>query len=447
LTSTPAQTIEIAEGDEKNGLDFTVGSPPRARGRVLWPDGTPAAGVLVDLSGMHLPTGRTGAPRVPQRTGPDGKFKLGLGLQEGVLTGNRPLAVVATEAERGLAGYAVLADPALLLEIQLAPAAFLTVQASDPRGQPVAGVHLYGQWQTGGDNSPLLHLLEMVSDAQGHVRIGPLPAGQVWLTVSGYDEYYMGDKGWPAADGWLKLTAGEQALPPLRIDRRGLSVSGSVVDGEGRPVAGAVVAWGESSARTDDHGRFTLSGLPLRGSVFLTAVHPTQELFAGQRAEPGHGEGPPLVLQPLGNLQGQVVNAEGKPLSGVNLTIVPEGGTTMFSAGLPELLAQLRQAAGRPRLVATTNGRVEPGGVTDEAGRWRLEGLIAGAFYTVRVQYAFPGAAFFSDGAYPPVQVKPGGTTDAGQLVFKPQAQPGQEQAAPAPPRPAGGAAGPPPRG
>ena len=68
-----------------------------------------------------------------------------------------------------------------------------------------------------------------------------------------------------------------------------LAVSGTVIDPDSRPIAGALVKLGAHSARTDDGGRFTLSGVA-RQNAWLRIDAPAHRL----------AERPLFLMEPLG---------------------------------------------------------------------------------------------------------------------------------------------------
>ena len=450
---TPAtRIVEAAEGDQKEGLDFTLAltpPPPHVKGQVLLPDGAPAAGVTVGMSDQYgfWDNPEYQRQRFSTRTGPDGSYDLEVGSRwsEG---DHEDAAVVAMKPDQGLIGWAPVRNPALPLEVRLVPGAYLTTQVSDPQDRPLAGVHFPARWSTGDDLSPRITVPEAVSDEQGHVRVGPFPAGQVELHLGEADAPYVVDDAWvQMEENPPVVAAGEQhALPPLHLDRRGRTVSGSVVDADGRPVAGALVECADNprlAARTDEHGLFTLTGLALHGALSLAAVHPTQDLFAAQTVVPAHEDHPRLVLQPLGDIKGQVVDVKGKPLPGAGVVL---SGEHVRWREPVALVLQLQQAVGRPLSAGAPRPDNGQWLLTDAHGRWQIDGVIAGPAYTLRLWSPdAPGDEGHTWIDYPNIQIKPGELIDTGPLVFKPQPEEGE--AGPFPPLPGPGAAGPAPKG
>ena len=206
-----------------------------------------------------------------------------------------------------------------------------------------------------------------------------------------------------AAAGHLELR--KQALRPgdgteLRLQPAAV-LAGEVVDGAGRPVAGAMLwtplSWGASaSAWSGRDGRFRLAGLLPDGVYHLTV---TGEGFARtsarlRTAAAGRAPVPARVVLDAGRaLAGQVVDGEGQPLPGAELTLRrPLEGDN----GWGELPADAEE----PRRAAA-----------DRRGRFRIPGV--NGRYDLAIRR--PGAAQVEL----PVEIAPGaGDVDLGPLVL-----------------------------
>ena len=176
------------------------------------------------------------------------------------------------------------------------------------------------------------------------------------------------------------------------------SVSGQVVDPDGRLVADARVALGPNLVKTDEQGAFTMK-VPEGGTKaswtavkrgYLPAVEPPSAAV-----EAGTADGSEFVLLKLGPpppaIEGRVVDRRGEPLAGIK--VWPAELT--FFARIEEVPAQveglLAGAAGRPeveKILRSIGPDANPQEVlmgtpttfwpfvkTDDAGRFRLEGL------------------------------------------------------------------------
>jgi protocatechuate 3,4-dioxygenase beta subunit len=136
------------------------------------------------------------------------------------------------------------------------------------------------------------------------------------------------------------ITAGKEPASPLRVafGAPPPPLAGRVVDAVSRePVAGAFV-WGEDPAafaRTDARGAYTVAA-----SDSLQAVSPEHmpASEAVQSAPGGGPAGPAFALVPVAVAEGAVVDAEGRPVPGVNLQAIPRPVTrVMYSMSIAEL--------------------------------------------------------------------------------------------------------------
>ncbi|HEV7518453.1 MAG TPA: carboxypeptidase-like regulatory domain-containing protein, partial [Thermoanaerobaculia bacterium] len=193
-----------------------------------------------------------------------------------------------------------------------------------------------------------------------------------------------------------------------------LGVAGTVVDAAGRPIAGALVTaepdpkqrvLGASAARTRSRsdGRFTLRHLTPGFDFLLRATHPgfvPAELKLP--APPSQASGTPrsplrLVLEPGRTARGQVVDADGRPVAGAEVALLPAFDVTSISRAT-DPLAALREA---------------PRGTAGPDGRFSLGGLAPGRF-GLRVRA--PG---FASAARPGIEIPAGnGEVDLGRIAL-----------------------------
>lgn len=170
------------------------------------------------------------------------------------------------------------------------------------------------------------------------------------------------------------------------------SISGQVLDGSGRPVVGArvFIEQGLSGAlteiRTDGRGTFRFDGLS-PGPTGLFAIA-DQFAFGGRHINLSLAdtvEGAVLRLGPPGEIQGRVLNEEGKAVEGARITRVAILG--LEPVGIP--LAKLRAL-----------GFSEP--QSGEDGRFRIEHLPKGASVALKIvhpAYAQEGSKEIAVGA------------------------------------------------
>jgi RNA polymerase sigma factor (sigma-70 family) len=190
----------------------------------------------------------------------------------------------------------------------------------------------------------------------------------------------------------------------LRVDLTadpGRTVVGTVLDPDGKPLAGAL-AFG---LRFNDHGpywdagpqetpRFTAHGLRPGERRKVVFLHQEKHL-AGAVVITGEEKGQVAVpLRPWGSVSGRLVDANGQPRPGVALGF-PYGAWTGPDAGThPETFQ------------------------TDTAGRFRIDGLVPGFKYRLGL---VQGGGEVTGHVFRDLTVKPGEIRELGNLQFQPQ--------------------------
>jgi protocatechuate 3,4-dioxygenase beta subunit len=301
--------------------------------------------------------------------------------------GSAPAGVVARDASSGLvlgvirpgrerteitsgAGTALLLEtadgrrapllPRAVLAARLPAAAPGAGRVLDPERHTVAGAWV---WPT---DEPALAVR---SDARGTYRLpAALLAEGLKATAAGFRETAL-----------ERVPRLDHDLPALTL-WPAASVSGTVVDLQGRPVEGALVLIADvAQAWTSAAGTFRLSRLSA-GSIYrLTASHP--RLGMAQAAVDGKTAGVRLVLRPGASVTGAVVDEQDRPASGVEVEIVQE-----------------KESLGRTR--------------ADSEGRFVLSSLPPGPG-VLRIRRT--GAQPFDR---PGIEIPRGGTADLGRIVL-----------------------------
>ena len=172
LVSPRQRFIQVAAGEIVSDIDFTVERLAIVKGRVLRPDGQPAAAVEVGTI-MMLGYGEI-APEgfFEALTDEAGEFKLQVIERRNF---GPPFGVVARDVEHGLAGMILAQELSETMEIRLQPAAWLVSRVINSEGRPVPNISVgvkIGDFRE--------HIRTMPggrSDEQGRLRIGPLPPG------------------------------------------------------------------------------------------------------------------------------------------------------------------------------------------------------------------------------------------------------------------------------
>ncbi len=389
--------VEVKEGETVTGANFVVHAL-RLEGRVLGPDGQTAASVSVAAGAVVQHAKRWIDFFFGSTTDQQGQFDVAVSMPR---QHQPPFVIVACADNQSLAGIAFVDEPNDPVEIRLGEGAYLLTEVIDTEGQPLANtpVRLCVMYQ--GLNGRIIPGLR--TDAQGRLRIGPLPRG-VQLRVMPADEtalFALDPAVWDYEG--VKLDPGEEyQLPPLQLNLEGRTIRGWAGDQDQRPVPGALIFATDTAhpAWADERGFFELRGVPLRDTVEVTAVHPTKPLFAATELDPDWGFEARFMLQPPGRATGRVCDDQGEPIV---------GATVRFRTSWDSLIVvnELLRRLGEAGYIWYT--------VTDQDGRWTVGGLAGGAQY-----YA---VAFLPDAVRTSTRVdftaQAGETIDLGEMVLK----------------------------
>lgn len=239
-----AREITVAEGDVKT-INFKVLAPTpqvSVQGIVLGPDGKPAAGASVTVSGTSQPWNVTADA--------DGRFTLD---RPDVTSTSKLYARLGDLATKTAATPAAKGDTIL----HLAAGAFSTIsgQVVDIKHKPIsnAKVMLFDMNVSGpGDKAR--------TDSQGRY-VFPHRYGDARYSIMASANGYA-DK-----NSSKRNTIGGKDLqfPPLALTSADSFIGGTVVDPSGKPVPGATVSTYQIFgllATTDKAGRFRLNGVP-----------------------------------------------------------------------------------------------------------------------------------------------------------------------------------------
>jgi protocatechuate 3,4-dioxygenase beta subunit len=307
---------------------------PVIEGTVKAPDGKPVEHALVVAERSQ---GGRGEPALSARTDAQGAFQLvlkrsspydvhveakGLAAWKGAKV--RPGTSLAVVLEKGLAVEGVVRDGSSRAPV---PGARVSTWVGD--GLP---------WEPGSG------VVTASTDAKGRYRLEGLPRGllEIQARAPGYGRARRRNV---RAGG----TADLNLFP-------GSSLSGFVLDPDGRPVADAVVraeadyARGAREAeRTDAKGRFELIGIP-SGSYALVAVHPdfAPGVTAGVAIDHGADARSDVSLARGIPVTGRLLGTDDAPVAG-NLVVQELNGHPV-SRALAELLRAEAGADGRFRL-------------------------------------------------------------------------------------------------
>jgi len=302
--------------------------------------GGPVASADVLAVGREVPGAGVGPGRVGVRTlawtrsDGDGSFRLAAPAGSAVFAG----APGMEPAAAGAAGP--------LLVARLAPASRVEGRVVDASGLPIGGARVRILWISPQPGGYVPYVADRTSDAAGRYAFGAVPPGDRLLLVDG--------GGWVSVD---LVASGDVAESKLRIRvpaegvlrrdlvvRSGATLSGRVVDEEGKGIAGASVSagrvpspsstapWADESAVTDGDGSFRLRSL-IPGAPFDVYVEWPGGIAAPVQAVGGGSKDAApvvLVVERAWWLDVHVIEeASGRPARGVVLDLAERKGPAL----------------------------------------------------------------------------------------------------------------------
>ncbi len=250
----------------------------------------------------------------------------------------------------------------LEIDIVLPRASYIEGAVTDEAGVPIAGARVEPKVTSHGGPSHAFEILPAISDARGRYRLTTVPPGTG--TVSARKEGYTIVPGAKSGAGQYEIKKPGQTVQVSLVLRRGVPVTGAVLDNADQPVPGAEVVAGVQRGTDpwalaerlqtlcDAQGNFVFPGLQRGKRYVLRARGPT-------------GYSDPQAL---------AVPAEGDPGS-VRLTILPGGvlaGRLVVEGG--------GRTANRSIALQLVGAQFQTHAPTDADGHFRFEGLPAGTF-------------------------------------------------------------------
>ena len=374
-----SEPIEVVEGRSVSGIELVLESGRRISGSVHWPDGTPAAEAQVSASRQKQRWTETVASG---HSDANGAFVLG-GLTD------EPVDLVASHAPRD--GKAE-PEPApkevdsgrrrgrIQLKQAWGQGSWLGTLANATPGSADLVLTLVEPLPVQGtvvdDTDKPVHTFSIAAYLSAHGEYAPESVKQPFLTEDGTFTVGVG----LAAEWTFKASVDERSSEPVTLNvpqngaalrlvvPRASSVSGTVVDPAGKPVAGAAIHHSETSqqvayarfsgadAKSDADGRFTLATGKSGGFV-----HATHEDWAA--SEPVALEVAPgaeladlvLHLRVGARVTGEVFDAEGKPQVGQNVNCSSGAAGMAFMGGEHSTLSD---GAGRFAFEHVTPGKI-----------------------------------------------------------------------------------------
>lgn len=385
----PVQKVVLAPPVQWTGRVLAAETRQPLAGAFVWVSGNPAGFVRTDARGSYqisLPAGAAGSPSP--------SFNAGLPDYAG--STEPAMAAAPTAGAAGAAG--VVAAPTLLLKATAALAGVVV----DGQGKPIAGAEVKAQRSAGAGPRAFSRQLA-TSDDQGAFRIQVMPG--LSYTLHAVHARFAPAK--LAVEGRLAPLATRSGIR-LTMEP-GLAAFGKVVDGEQKPVAGAELTLspvepgaarrsvfpGSSpaesySAVSAGDGSFQLEHLPagrfdLAAKAEGYAPLTVRGLALGERPEAK--DLGTMVLVPGAVLEGVVVDAKGRPLSGAAVWARKSAEAGMSGFG------DLPRNPGEREVRTGSDGRftlddLTPGEAVDLSVR--LAGYVAGSQRRLTVPHEGP---------------------------------------------------------
>ncbi len=374
--------LEVALGADRDreGADLKLEPEAKVLGKVSRPDGTPATGAtvlgnVVESAASRSLFGRQNA----EHTDRQGRFRLG-GLAAGKLT------LVISEPGVGRVTWgpeALAAGETKEVELTLQPGSTVSGVVKYDDGQPAAGVSVLGVTATS------MAMAQARTDEQGRFELGPLGAGATMIKASRKEGLSgMLDMGTEDRSGKkLTLTANQaEKGVELVIARGGRTLSGVVLDPDGKPLSGARVGADSSGAMlsmraafgamlgdkaivSGDDGRFTLNDLE-KGPYTVWAKHGRYPDTQLDKVPDGTRE-VRLQFPPEAVLAGNVIDPAGHPVADFSIQAVESEGKT----GADRARRSLRRMQNMTKMMG---GGTSP--THDPAGAFEVRGLAAGSY-------------------------------------------------------------------
>ncbi|TDA68928.1 MAG: hypothetical protein D9V47_06585 [Clostridia bacterium] len=332
------QVTVTAPGDTPN-IDFTLEPGGIISGTVTDEAGNPLGGVSVEAGQVDGPGGSG------TETGSDGTYTL-IGLPFGTYNvfspGNSRWGPndgdwAREKYPQGIA-IDVTAPNATGVDFTLEPGGSISGLVTDEAGNPIAGVGVWAELNVGTDKWVGVSNAQTGSD--GSYVLRGLPSGEYKVRAEAEGmvrAYYPSTPDWDQAQ-ILAVTAPDVVTSIDFTLEPGGTISGTVTDEAGSPIAGADV-WADfwdgkwaGGTRTGADGCYTIRGLP-GGDYRVQAEAPgwAREVYqdtlrhdqATQVTVTAPGDTPNIdfTLEPGGTISGWVTDADGNPLAGVGVSV------------------------------------------------------------------------------------------------------------------------------
>ena len=333
------------------GLEFRLKPESRIEGRLTYTDtGTPVKDASVAFQGIN-PT--IGAGRTNADTNGNYLFtNLATGVYNLYLDkGPEGWTAVAKELIKVVEGETVSN-----VDLTLVRVGFITGRVTDrDTGEPIANHYIRFHDAARPESQAAGH--GTATDENGVYRFHAAPGrARIYVGVSGYQAIEQAKK-------YVEVVEGETVVVDFQLSK-GIELMGQILTKAGEPVAGARITrardWHAEYGRSDESGKFTISGLQSGQSLSLKAEHSGLRLRGRAEVEVQPDASVEIRMEQYERVKvsGRVVDRKEKPIPSANI----------------ELTHWARQ---QKRGIGTTIA------VTDGDGRFREIGLILGDEYVI----------------------------------------------------------------
>lgn len=272
------------------------------KGRIVFPDGSPAPGIRVYGSSNDLKTDADGRFALTRLPSGNPWYQVSDPKSEWILKADRNVSLEEGEVRD-------------LGDLQLSKGLLLKGKVVDEEGKGIAGARVSNS--TGA--------ISDTSDKDGNFKVRSLGGRTyLWTQKEGYLELSNEQRQFDV-DGALD----EQTVPPLVL-KRGVYLTGTVVDANGKPAAGAPLIGGERyvnnapETKVEEDGTFRLGPLAPGATITLQtsdewAFAKEQKLTVPSLKMAATAPKLNLTLQKikLQEAKGRVISSDGKPVPNV----------------------------------------------------------------------------------------------------------------------------------
>ncbi len=230
-------------------------------GHVYDSAGKAAFGALVTIH----PWGQTHV-----RTDSQGEFRIERSVAD---WGHKPMRLVALDRAKKLAAVVEITKETRTMDLTLLPTVDLSGLAVDPMDKPISDARVTISI-AGKTYIAELALIHSKSNKEGQFILLAVPRGQKYWVETSHYSYGNGERRIAVP----QKAEGSISLDPIVMAIADASISGVVVDGNGKPIVSATVSshgtgqpWRD--ATTDGQGRFTLERV-CKGTIKVMAFDP-----------------------------------------------------------------------------------------------------------------------------------------------------------------------------